>query len=151
MICLAGCMQDCIWKAWKSNQIFWLVRLSSSKCNFSEYLSWAVYGPVVRWCQPGVRSRWGWSREAEEGAINKKLREAEASWWPADCFYSFLGSVTLISEKGLILEEWSATYPISKIKRMEFKSSLHSKGIQNAIYISAGNRIHSKARRFLPP
>lgn len=46
-----GCMQDCIWKVWKSNQIFWLSEDWAAPNAITEYL-WAVYGPVVRWCQP---------------------------------------------------------------------------------------------------
>lgn len=83
----------------------------------TEHLSGAVDGPVVRWCQPGVKSRWGWSGGAEERAVHEKTQGAKASWRPADCFYSFLGSVTLTSEEGLILGERSATHPISKRER----------------------------------
>ena len=85
---------------------------------FSDSWDWAAPNAIFRsisleqWSQEQV----GQSRGAEEWAINKTFRQAEASWWPADCFYSFLGSVTVISEKGLILEEWSATYPISEIE-----------------------------------
>lgn len=53
---------------------------------------------MVRWGR-GERSQWG-------------TQGARASLWPAD--HSPLDCVTLTSEKGLILEEWSAAGPVSK-------------------------------------
>lgn len=74
-------------------------------------ISGAPDRPVVRWCQKQV----GWSGGAEERAMNGKARKpGPGRSLGTACFYSFLGFVMLISEKGLILEGWSTVHPVSK-------------------------------------
>lgn len=82
-----------------------------------EHLSGVADGPVVRWCQRGIKSRWGWSGGAEESnqwetqAASRGLTVVPAVSW----------AVILASEKGL-LEESPTIHPVSKLEIMECKS-----------------------------
>ena len=81
VICLADHLRYCIWKAWKSNQIFWLERLSSCIYDFraSLWSSWWASGEMVSaWHQEQV----GGGQVGQRRAINGKPRQqVRASPW----------------------------------------------------------------------
>lgn len=110
-----------------------LIRFSDSgdwaapKCNFSEYLWSSLWASG-----DGVSLESGAGGGGHVGQRSKQSIKNSGKQRPPGglltAFYSFLGFVTLIP--GTHFGRMVSHLPISKIKRMEFKSWLHSKGIQ---------------------